>query len=98
MFHLRDGLYFERLPDHQVRILKRESGHDDAPAVFDITVDKDSWCSVIATMSYYGEEDSGFYRAGKFHYGAPYHDNKSWSMTQHIADREAALLELQNVQ
>lgn len=33
--------------------------------------DKDSWASVIANMSYYGEEDYGFYRATEFHSGVP---------------------------
>lgn len=71
MFHVKEGLFFERLPDNQVRVLKREKGTDDAPVVFDITLDADSWASVIASMSYYGEEDYGYYRALNFHRGDP---------------------------
>jgi hypothetical protein len=74
MFHLTDGLFFERLPDNQVRILKCESGRDDAPIVFDITLDAHSWASVIASMSYYEEEDNGFNRALNFHRGDPIHE------------------------
>jgi hypothetical protein len=66
MFHLTDNLYFEKLPDGAVRILKKS---DDAGTVFDITVDASSWASVIASMSNYGEEDYGFYRALSFHRG-----------------------------
>lgn len=73
MLHVKDGLYFERLPDNQVRILKKEKGTDDAPISFDMTLDANLWASVIASMSYYGEEDNGFYRALNFHRGDPIH-------------------------
>ena len=32
-----------------------------------IVVDKHIWASIIANMSYYGEEDYGYYRALEFH-------------------------------
>ena len=64
MFHAKDGLYFERLPDNQVRIIKTDQE-------MDITLDANLWASVIASMSYYGEEDYGFYRALNFHRGDP---------------------------
>lgn len=73
MFHLTDGLYFERLPHGQVRILKRDGAADDAPVLLNLIVDANAWASVIASMSYYGEEDYGFYRALNFHTGAPLH-------------------------
>ncbi len=38
-----------------------------------IRIPKSHWCSTIAQMSYYGEEDYGFYRATNFHYGQPIH-------------------------
>lgn len=37
------------------------------------TIQKDHWHSIIATVSYYGEEDYGFYRAAEFHSGIPIH-------------------------
>ena len=69
MFHAHDGLFFEQQPDGAVRILIRESGQVGAPVLREYQLDCDSWASVIATMSYYGEEDNGFYRAGRFHNG-----------------------------
>jgi hypothetical protein len=69
MFHVKDGLYFERLSDGNVRVLKRRDGKPDSAVVFDMIIDRDSWCSIIASMSYYGEEDYGWYRACNFHNG-----------------------------
>lgn len=94
MFHAFGGLYFEKLNNGAVRVLKRESGRDDAPVVFDATIDKDTWCSIIAGMSFYGEEDYGFYRAGHFHYGGQITETDGWSMSQHIEKRERKLLGL----
>jgi hypothetical protein len=72
-FHLSDGLYFQRQPDGSgvVRIIKTESGRKDSPVIFDVTIDASQWASVIASMSFYGEENSGFYRALLFHRGDP---------------------------
>lgn len=39
-----------------------------------IVVPKDHWHSAIAQVSYYGEEDYGFYRAAEFHSGTPIHE------------------------
>ena len=71
MFHVRDGLFFEKQADGAVRILKRTDGRDDAPVVFDMVLDKHSWASVIATMSFYGEESYGYFRALLFHDNLP---------------------------
>ena len=71
MFHLTDNLYFERLPAGGVRIFMKEDSREDADLVFDITVDASQWSSVIASMSFYGEENYGFYRALQFHRGDP---------------------------
>jgi hypothetical protein len=38
-----------------------------------IRIPLDHWCSTIAQMSYYGEEDYGYYRAKNFHAGEPIH-------------------------
>lgn len=71
MFHTQNGLFFEKQADGSVRILKTESGREGDPVLMDVTLDKHSWGSVIASMSYYGEEDYGFYRAMNFHVGEP---------------------------
>jgi hypothetical protein len=75
MFHAREGLNFERLPDGSVRVfcvIEKEVGNakGGSPIIlYDITLDANVWASVIASMSYYGEEDYGFYRAMNFHRG-----------------------------
>lgn len=69
MFHARDGLFFQQQPDGSVKVIVKEACRDDSPILREFVLDCDSWASVIATMSYYGEEDNGFYRAGRFHSG-----------------------------
>lgn len=58
------GYRLTRLDDGDVLL---ETIHDT------IRIPKHHWCSNIATVSYYGEEDYGFYRATNFHYGQPIH-------------------------
>ncbi len=70
-FHLTDGLFFQRCVGGSVRMVKRENGRDGAPVLFEITVDASAWASIIASMSFYGEENGGFYRAMKFHANEP---------------------------
>lgn len=74
MFHSQNGLYFERLKDGSVRIIKRKDAMQDAEIIADETLDANCWASIIATMSYYGEEDYGFYRATLFHQNEPIPD------------------------
>jgi hypothetical protein len=81
MFHLTDWLYFGRLADGAVRILKKESGAEDAPTILDVTIDANQWASVIASMSYLGEENGGFYHALHFHRGDAIPDAYKWRFT-----------------
>jgi hypothetical protein len=69
MFHVTNGLFFERLTDGSVRLIKRVSHQENAPVLFEYTLNPNQWASVIASMSYWGEENEGFYRALKFHNG-----------------------------
>lgn len=69
MFHVVDGLYFQKLKDGAVRVLKTAGGQEDSPVIFDQTLEASQWASVIATMSYLGEEDGGFYHAMHYHTG-----------------------------
>lgn len=72
MFHLKDGLYFEREenPDGigHVRIMKRQSAADGAPILFDMLVHESQWISLIAAMSVSGEQASHVW-ASQFHRG-----------------------------
>ena len=71
MFHVRDGFFFEQQTDGAVRILKRADARDDAPVVLAMVLDKHAWASVIATMSFYGEENCGYFRDLFFHDNIP---------------------------
>lgn len=51
MFHINQGLYFEKLPEGAVRILKRSGNSDDSPVIFDHVLDAGQWASVVAAMS-----------------------------------------------
>ncbi len=67
-FHVQDGLYFNRLEDGSVHILKMASGHaEDEEILFELTVDENVWASIISSMSKAGEGDGGFYQALHFH-------------------------------
>jgi hypothetical protein len=68
-FHVTDGLFFQRLPECAVRIIKTAQGRVDDPVIFDLTLNASQWASVIASMSWHGEEKYGFYRAMHFHCG-----------------------------
>ena len=67
MFHYKDGIFAERLEDGSVRIIKRETAHDDAKIVSELIFDPDGWCSIIATVSDTGETSEKWEEANKFH-------------------------------
>src|SRR5512140_1719506 len=46
MHHVRNGLYFKRLDDGSVLLVKKDGA--DGPLVFEAAIDKDAWCSVVA--------------------------------------------------
>lgn len=54
-----NSVHFERLPYGAVRMFT----DDGFETVFQYNI----WASIIAQMSYYGEEDFGWYRALEFH-------------------------------
>ena len=61
-FHYKDNWYFQRLQDGTVEIV-----HRDPTAYFKLTVDKDSWASIVASVSQRGEEDGRYLKALDFH-------------------------------
>ena len=78
MFHWRNNIYFGRKADGSVRILAFSvqpaewPQADDPPSVlantyFDVSVDADSWESIIASVSAGGELFNRFYAARDFH-------------------------------
>jgi hypothetical protein len=52
MFHSGDGLYFEKLPDAGVRILKRSGNDEDSPVIFDHVLDRVQWDIVVAGIKH----------------------------------------------
>lgn len=72
-FHIKDGLFFKRLPDGSVRVTKTEviptrGGDFAVRTVFQTIIDSDGWASIIASVSAQGEETAeDFERAVAFH-------------------------------
>lgn len=79
MFHARDNLFFQRYQDGSVRILKltlnatmtfNDVAQAKIPAhliELDMTLDKNAWASIAASMSARGETGDTFYAALAFH-------------------------------
>ena len=74
MFHSKEGLGFEKGPNGSVIVEVGLNDEPNSPRKQRIELDKDTWDSVIATVSYYGEEDYGYYRALEFHAKIPVHE------------------------
>jgi len=67
MFHVEDGLCFERMDNGDVRIIKRHGAHPSSDIIFAQTIDADAWASVIASVSKNSQHSSQFYAAQEFH-------------------------------
>ena len=71
MFHVTDGLYFERLENGDVLMTVKESGHKDARILKTVRIGASGsdygWCSVVASMSKGDETGERFAAAQKFH-------------------------------
>lgn len=65
-FHAGHGLYFERLHDGSVQV-KRETPPGSSCAVVLLTMDANTWASVVAVMSLRGEDASRHLEAFLFH-------------------------------
>jgi len=77
MFHQADNLFFGRLPDGSVRILKFAANPANWPtvdgvypdAVLDATISDGHWGSIVASVSARGEQHGRWYHAMDFHHG-----------------------------
>jgi hypothetical protein len=67
-FHARDGWYFRREDDGSVHIAAPDSLGPGASQV--VTLDADTWASVVASVSRNGETIDMFAAARRFHNGA----------------------------
>ena len=79
MFHYMNNLFFGRLADGSVRILKfhmdKKWPEGESPKIdqrypdsmIDLEIDPNGWASIVASVSKQGETGERFYRAEKFH-------------------------------
>lgn len=68
MFHVKDGLYFERLENNSVRVVKMKTAMADCEEIsFEATLDRDAWASVISSVSKGGESGYRYYLGLIFH-------------------------------
>jgi hypothetical protein len=67
MFHAKDGWFFERTADGGVHIVKRQEAKDDAPLIAQTYFDHASWCSIIASVCWQGENSESWDLANEFH-------------------------------
>jgi hypothetical protein len=66
-YHAKDGLFFLRTVDGGVHIRKTKQPKDLSPVVMDVYLDYETWCSIIACMSWQGETAETWEAAKKFH-------------------------------
>lgn len=64
-FHWRDRIYFERTEDAGVKVTLGGDFEGGGYEMF--TIDRNSWASIVASMSEKGEGDGRFYDALRFH-------------------------------
>ena len=80
MFHQGDNLFFGRLLNGDVRMLKLKHTPERWPeaslvypasaVVFDHTIPQGHWCSIVASVSNLGEQSGRYYEAKAFHMNA----------------------------
>lgn len=75
MFHVSDNLFFGRTKEDRVRVIKMPKNHEGFPDVnatsypeaeFALSIDPDSWSSIVAAMTKSGENGETFAAARKF--------------------------------
>lgn len=64
-FHWRDRIYFERTDDAAVKVTL--GGDFDGGGYELFTIDRNSWASIVASVSDGGESNGRFYDALRFH-------------------------------
>ncbi|MCI0553693.1 MAG: hypothetical protein L0287_22325 [Anaerolineae bacterium] len=69
MFHLKEGWFFERLPNGSVMVTKRKDAGLESPIITRIVVLPEEWASVVAAVSAAGEFNGRWQKALDFHSG-----------------------------
>lgn len=68
-FHVKDGVYFERIEDGTVHLTVFEGPFQKQAKVKDIVMSPSEWASVVASVSHNGESAHTFKGAMLFHNG-----------------------------
>lgn len=66
MFHIQDGLFFARVVDGRVHIVLREN-KEDGEVIFETEISADGWASIVASVSWHGEDAKSWEAARAFH-------------------------------
>lgn len=83
MFHWQDNVYFGRMQNGSVRVLKFPSGYEQGGwksgfpnadgeypnVIVDLIIPDNHWGSIVASVSHAGEENGRWYQAMDFHNG-----------------------------
>lgn len=64
-FHWQDSIFFERTEDGSVRVTRGGDFNTDGDEIF--AIERNSWASIVASVSAGGEQDGRFYEALRFH-------------------------------
>ena len=67
MFHAKEGWFFTRLSNGEVRVEHREDAKETSPVVSKVTFTPEAWASIVASISIKGEADRRWYTALDFH-------------------------------
>ncbi len=66
MFHAKDGWFFQRVDNGDVRIMLQPSGFGGQPQA-QVQLSSDTWASIVATVSAKGETAESWKAASNFH-------------------------------
>ncbi len=67
MFHVADGLYFDRLDEGSVHIRKETKEADSTSVLFEQTISPSEWASIVAAVSHPENQDGAHDAANKLH-------------------------------
>lgn len=71
-YYSGNGIFFVRIPDGRVRIVKTDGPRPDQPGVrliLDITIDDGIWASAVLSMSVFGERSGDWHKFMDHHHG-----------------------------
>jgi hypothetical protein len=68
MFHVKEGLYFERMAYGKVHIMKRSTVHPESPIEMDMILEDSDWASIVASVSARNETGETYREAMEFHH------------------------------